>query len=197
MIRPRRSTRITGLHSYHGAVRPCAPHRYSAPRSFRCSGISLHDRPRPRTAPLAVRRRGATGSHVPYRSPDQARATSMPDTAWPTSRPPPGSSRGSGSAPVSMSSSRFDTSSVVHSRSPSWSTPDALDGAPFSATLSTPALDRRTLRWFAAPPLRGRPRRITSHYGQPLHLRYSTASLDPIFYIEPPSAFVVTQPGRV
>ena len=102
-------------------------------------GSPFHDRPRPRTAPLAVRRRGATGSHVPYRSPDQARATSMPDTAWPTSRPPPGSSRGSGSAPVSMSSSRFDTSSVVHSRSPSWSTPDALYGAP-SPQRSAPRL---------------------------------------------------------
>ena len=32
MTSPRRSTRITRLHSYHRAVRPCAPHHYSPPR---------------------------------------------------------------------------------------------------------------------------------------------------------------------
>jgi hypothetical protein len=52
-------------------------------------------------------------------SPDHARATSMPDTAWPIDRHPPGSSRGSKASPVSMSPLSFDTSSVVRSRSPS------------------------------------------------------------------------------
>src|SRR5207244_4982961 len=40
-IRPLRSTRVTRLHHYYEAARPCAPHRYSAPRSFRCLGSSL------------------------------------------------------------------------------------------------------------------------------------------------------------
>jgi hypothetical protein len=48
----------------------------------------------------------------------------------------------------------FDASSVVRFRSPSWPTPAALGGATSPQTLSTPALDRRTLRWFTASPCR-------------------------------------------
>src|SRR5450755_3342725 len=80
MTRPRRSTRITGRHRYHEAVRPCAPHRYSAPRGSAAWGSPFHERPRATTAPLTARERGTTGSHVPHRSPDQARAAFMPDT---------------------------------------------------------------------------------------------------------------------
>jgi hypothetical protein len=69
-------------------------------------GSPVHNRPQARS-PLAGREHAATGSHVPHRSPDQARAASMPDTTWPVSRHPPGSSRSSGSAPVSMSSFPF------------------------------------------------------------------------------------------
>src|SRR3954471_12943562 len=39
--RPLRSARITRHHRYYGMVRPPAPHRYSAPHSFRCLGFSL------------------------------------------------------------------------------------------------------------------------------------------------------------
>jgi hypothetical protein len=39
--RPLRSARITGLHRYYRTVRLPAPHRYSAPHSFRCLGSSL------------------------------------------------------------------------------------------------------------------------------------------------------------
>src|SRR6266568_2581675 len=38
---PLRSTRVTGLHRYYKAVRPCTPPRYSAPRSCCCLGASL------------------------------------------------------------------------------------------------------------------------------------------------------------
>ena len=41
MTRPLRSARITGPHRYYEAVRPCAPHRYSAPHGFRRLGCSL------------------------------------------------------------------------------------------------------------------------------------------------------------
>jgi pimeloyl-ACP methyl ester carboxylesterase len=41
MTHPRRSTRITGSHRYHEAVRPCAPHRYSAPHGSGRLGVSL------------------------------------------------------------------------------------------------------------------------------------------------------------
>jgi hypothetical protein len=61
----------------------------------------------PLAAGGAGSRLGATGSHVPHRSLDQARAAFMPDTAWAVSRLPPGSSRGPDHAPVSMSSDVF------------------------------------------------------------------------------------------
>src|SRR6266508_1481860 len=41
VTRPLCSTRITRFHRYYGAVRPCAPHRYSAPHSSCCLGVSL------------------------------------------------------------------------------------------------------------------------------------------------------------
>ena len=66
----------------------------------------------------------------------------------------------------------------------------------FSATLSTPALDRRTLRWFAASPYRAATKGHQPS-GQLLHLRCSTASRTPIFYIATPSTLVFTQAGRV
>ena len=125
MTRPRRSTRITGLQLPRGGP-PLCPASLLSPSRIQPLGVSL-----PRTTAGHNRSTGrprarTTGSHVPHQSPDQARAAFMPDTAWPISRHPPGSSRGNDSTPVSMSSSRFDTSSVVRSRSPSWPTPDAL-----------------------------------------------------------------------
>ena len=48
--------------------------------------------------------RRTTGSHVPYRSLTHARAAYMPDTAWPISRLPPGSSQAQRPDLVSMSS---------------------------------------------------------------------------------------------
>jgi hypothetical protein len=44
---------------------------------------------------------GATGSPVPHKSPDQARAAYMPDAIWAVSRLPPDLSRSPGLAPVS------------------------------------------------------------------------------------------------
>jgi hypothetical protein len=41
MTRPLRSARITRPRRYYETVRPCAPHRYSAPHSYRCLGVSL------------------------------------------------------------------------------------------------------------------------------------------------------------
>jgi hypothetical protein len=52
---------------YYGPLRPCAPHRYSGPRRFSRSDVSL--------------RIGATGSHVPYKSLIRLRAAYMPDAA--------------------------------------------------------------------------------------------------------------------
>ena len=72
MVQPLRSTRITRLHRYYELIRPCAPHRYSHPRSSRSLGFSL--------------RIGAPGSHVPHESLNQDRAAYLPATAQPVSR---------------------------------------------------------------------------------------------------------------
>jgi len=95
MTRPLRSTRITGLHHYYETVCPRAPRRYSAPYGVRRLGNSLSS---PADAGDSV---GATGSHVPCKSPDQARAAYMPDAVWAVSRLPPDLSRDPGLAPVS------------------------------------------------------------------------------------------------
>ncbi len=68
MTRPLRSTGITPLHHYYRAVRPSPAHRYFQPRGWsRLRFFPWHRRP---------------GSHVPYKSPVELRAASMPDAAW-------------------------------------------------------------------------------------------------------------------
>ena len=129
-------------------------------------GSPFHARPQAIAAPLAVRRRGTTGSHVPHRSPDQARATSMPDTTWPIIRHPPGSSRARTPRPVSMPPICFRRVLSVRSRSPSWPTPDALTGAP-SPRRSAPRLLTGAPRGGLRPPPAGRPRRPTSRSAGP------------------------------
>jgi hypothetical protein len=91
-----------------------------------CDALPLA-RPRPtaRTCPIDTRfptfRAGAA---------DRARAAFTPDTTWPISGHPPGSSRRLLTSPVSMSFLRFDASSADRLRSPSRSPPDA-SRAPF------------------------------------------------------------------
>jgi hypothetical protein len=131
-------------------------------RGFRRSGLSLPTTTAGQNRSTGRRKRRTTGSHVPHQSPDQARATSMPETTWAVLGYPPGSSRTIQASPVSISSFPFDTSTVVRSRSPSWPIPAALNGATFPATLTTTALDRSSLRWFAASP-----RRATTEDHQP------------------------------
>lgn len=96
MTRPLRSTRVTGLHHYYETVRPRAPRRYSTPHGVSRLRNSLS--PPAQRADDSV---GATGSHVPCKSPDQTRAVYMPDAIWAVSRLPPDSSRSPGHAPVS------------------------------------------------------------------------------------------------
>lgn len=67
MTRPRRSTRITRLHSYHGAVRPCATHRYSTPHGFDRLGIS---RPQPAAGSIATGRPRARSDRFPRSTPE-------------------------------------------------------------------------------------------------------------------------------
>ena len=68
MTHPLRSTGISPLHNYYGAVRPSPAHRYFQPCGWsRLCFFPWHRRP---------------GSHLPYKSQIELRAASMPDAAW-------------------------------------------------------------------------------------------------------------------
>jgi hypothetical protein len=121
---------------------------------------------------LANQRAGSIGTGLPtFRAgaADRAHATYTPDTTWPILGHPPGSSRELLAFPVSMSSTCFDASSAVRSRSPSRSPPDTSPGA-FSASLTTTVFSQRSMRRFDASPRRATPK------GHNLHHLHSTAS---------------------
>jgi hypothetical protein len=86
----------------------------------------------------------------------------------------------------------FDTSSVVRFRSPSRLTPAALKARLFPRR-SPPRLLTAAARGGLQPPPAGRLRRATRPPARHLHLRYSTASVGPTFYIEPPQRSWHTQ----
>ena len=115
---------------------------------------STNDRA-PQPLHSAARGRRTTGSHVPHRSPDQARATSMPQTTWAVNGYPPGSSQAIHADPVLISSNAFR-----HVISGSLSLALLGPHLPrstarlFCRRSARAALDRRTLRWFAASPRR-------------------------------------------
>src|ERR1019366_9098853 len=88
---------------------------------------------------------------------DRARVACMPDTTWPVSGYPPGSSRGRRNTPVSMSSQGFGTSATIRSRSPSRSPPDGLTGA-FSSSLTTTVFSQRSMRRLGASLRRAAPK---------------------------------------
>ncbi len=126
MTRPLRSARITRHHRYYEPVRPCAPHRYSAPRSSRCLGSSL-SRPRGQIQPL---------ERPPYRGDRFPR--SIPEPELSSRRLHAGHHLGSKQVSPRLIPGQviiprfrchlytFDTSSAVRFRSPSQLIPDAL-----------------------------------------------------------------------
>ena len=96
------------LHRYYESVRQRTPHRYSAPHGFSRLGRSL-SRPGHRDAGIGVRL-----LTFRVRAADQAHVACMPDTTWPVSGYPPGSSRSYPYASVLMpSKTYFDTSTTV------------------------------------------------------------------------------------
>ena len=182
MTRPLRSARITGPQRYYETVRPRAPRRYSAPHGDGRLGISLS--PPAQQADSSI---GATGSHVPCKSPGQARAAYMPDAIWAVSRLPPDLSRSPGHAPVSTPLRKLTTRQQRFA----------------FARLPDPHLTRSSPRLFRSahherhltdaacgglrPPPAGRPRRTY------LHLLHSTASGG--FYIRTSFSVRGTRPG--
>src|ERR1019366_5234001 len=145
--RPLRSSPITGPSPLLQDGPPLCPAPVLGPSQFPLLGdLPCATGRRPKQRHWSDRPVGATGSHVPCKSLSQARATSTPDAIWAVNRLPPDSSRDSKAFPVSTSSSSFDTSSVVRSRSPSWLIPAALYGATFPVTLTTTTLYRSSSR---------------------------------------------------
>jgi CheR methyltransferase, SAM binding domain len=124
-------------------------------------GSPSRDRPQVQR-PLAARRVGATGSHVPCKSLSQARATSMPGTVWPVGRLPPDSSRGRKESPVltppnffrHVISGSLAFAFLARTCRARW--------RDFSATLTTTALDRSSSRWFEASACTAAPEDQTS-----------------------------------
>ena len=95
---------------------------------------------------------GATGSHVPCKSQSQSHAASMPDAVRAAIRPPPRLVPGQRHLP---GFDIVDTLSTRHQRFAfaRLSETHLTGSSPaFSATLTTTALDRRSLRWFGALP---------------------------------------------
>ena len=134
MTRPLRSTGITPLHHYYGAVRPSPAHRYFRPRGW--SHLRLfpwHRRP---------------GSHVPHKSQIELRAAYMPDAAWAVSVHPPSLSRKVGQPPVLASSNPLSTllQRFACARLSQSYLPESCSD--FSATFTTMAFDHSSLRWF-------------------------------------------------
>ena len=177
MTRPLRSARITGHRRYYEAVRPCAPHRYSAPRRSCGLGSSL-SRPGDRGSPVNGRR---------YRSDRFTRSAPEPELS--SRRLYAGHRLGSKQvSPKLIPGQRlhpgFDVVDTLSTRHQRFALARLLSSyltrsrRAVSATLTTPALDRRSLRWFETSPCRaipeGRPPSLAQH-------RSSSST----FYIDP------------
>src|SRR5215831_10619812 len=159
MTRPLRSTPITTLHRYYKTVRPCAP-----PPVLNPSGLITPWKPG-HPAPLEVSLSPqqitgdtfeTTGSRVPRKSPDQARATYMPDAARAVNRYPPDASQSQDQTPV-LTPTELSTRPqwFAHARLPDPHLTQSHHAV--SASLTTPALNRRSMRWFEAIPCRTTP----------------------------------------
>ena len=151
-----RSSPITGPSSLLRVGPPLCPASVLNPSRISRLRLSL---PRPTAGPCWRHWPPAgAGRQVPtFHTRAQAKLTPPP------CRTPPGQSAGTrqaesqavSSSPVSMSSKAdFDTSSVDRLRSSSWPNTCRAHGATFPQTLTTTALDRSSLRWFAASPCR-------------------------------------------
>ena len=144
MTRPLRSAPITGASSLLRDGPPlCSVTGTQLLVALHHSKLSLS--PRTNTGDVS----GTTGSRVPSRSPDQAHATYTPDTAWAVNRFLPDFSQRQDQPSVLMSS----TISTLQQ----WFAHARLLGPHltrsrrvFSASLPTPALNRRSMRWFQA-----------------------------------------------
>jgi hypothetical protein len=127
--RPLRSSPITGPSPLLRDGPPLRPAPVLNPSQFPLLGdLPCTTSRRPRTAPLAGHPIGATGS---MQEPEPSSRHLNAGRHLGSQQAPPDSSRDSKASPVSTSPLSFNTSSMVRSRSPSWLTPAALNGATF------------------------------------------------------------------
>jgi hypothetical protein len=151
MTRPLRSARITRHHRYYETIRPCAPPPVLNPSRLTTSW-SAPSRPDWPPGTLSERQVPA----FPCRSPNQARATYMPDTTWAVNRYPPDSSQRQDQPPVLMPS-ELSTLQRWFARARLLDPYLTRSRRAVSASLTTPALNRRSMRWFEATPCRAAP----------------------------------------
>ncbi len=149
MVWPLRSTPITGASPLLRASPPTHPASVLNTSQFLLLGAL------PLTTPA-----GAAVSGWAFPRSVQPQQTRL---ASPSCRTPPGQSAGTRQAhPGNNLKPRFrchvdchlDTSTAIHSRSPSWSPPDALP-APSPHRSPLRPHDQRSMRWFEASPRRG------------------------------------------
>lgn len=153
MTRPLRSTPITGASSLLRDGPPLCPVTGTQPLT------ALHRLKRSLSSPPPHRRDTSrtTGSRVPNRSPDQAHATYMPDTIWAAIQETPRLIPEERSTPGSdvirlfrhFNSGLLTLVFLIHTC--------RARRHDFSASLPTPALNRRSMRWFEAIPCRTTP----------------------------------------
>ena len=97
---------------------------------------------------------GVTGSHVPHKSPVRTLATSMPDADRAVDRHLPDLSCSNGIPAVLTSSTRFDTSSVVHLRSTLRFIPDQIEFGLFLSRSPPRLLNAAAVGGLKPPPVR-------------------------------------------
>ena len=151
-------------HRYYGLLRPCASHRYTRLRGATTYGFSLGIE--------------TTGSHVPHESLGQDHAAFIPDAAQAASRSPPELIPGGRNNPG------FDVGQIIisirHQRFTLVRLPEphlTRSRRAFSVTLTTLALDQRSLRWFGTCPCRPVPRDLPSSFVQLLHSYRSSRTI--------------------
>lgn len=156
-----RAAVVRGPLRYYEAIRPCPPHRYSAPYGFSRSGIS----PSPRHEITVAVSAGRFPRSVPEPGPGSRHlyAGRHLGSKQVSPRLIPRAMTHPGSAVTSV----LTTPTVVRFRSPSWPPPDGLTARLF-ATLTTPGIDPAQL----AVGLRASPCRAAAE-GRILHLQHS------------------------
>jgi len=145
---------LQDLRRYYGPVRPCASHRYSAPRGFCHLGSSLQATRQLRLVPSIE----ATGSPLPCQRLRRAHATYTPDATGATYRQLPGSGHAHESACLCPGASSRPGFGVIFDLSmrQQWFTHvrllvaylDPLSADRFRSRFPPRLLTGMTLRWF-------------------------------------------------